>query len=118
MRGTPAAGGDPRRGEVVGPCMKAMKRTLTALLLSGGAAIALTPAAAHAADGNATAVKPLAKRVGQIVDHPGQAVQDTKTAVGVTAQAAGTASKATDASLTGAGTALSAGLPKAPKVGG
>ncbi|WP_371677234.1 hypothetical protein [Streptomyces sp. NBC_01276] len=97
--------------------MKAMKRTLTALLLSGGAAIALTPAA-HAADGNATAVKPLAKRVGQIVDHPGQAVQDTKTAVGVTAQAAGTASKATDASLTGAGTALSSGLPKAPKVGG
>ncbi|MFD9570683.1 hypothetical protein ACFWBI_12615 [Streptomyces sp. NPDC059982] len=98
--------------------MTAMKRTLTALLLSGGAALALTPAVAHAADGDAQpAVAPIAKRVGDIVDHPGHAVQDTKTAVGVTAQAAGAASQAADTSLTGAGSALSAGLPSAPKAG-
>lgn len=42
-------------------------------------------------------------------------MQDTKTAVGVTASAAGSATKATDASLSGAGTALQ-GLPKTPAV--
>ncbi|MFE2328332.1 hypothetical protein ACFXD5_31245 [Streptomyces sp. NPDC059385] len=94
--------------------MNAMKRTLAALVLSGGAALALTPVAAHA-DGMAQGV-PLTERVGDIVDHPAQAVQDTKTAVGVTTQAAGSATKATDTSLAGAGGALSAGLPSAPKV--
>lgn len=96
--------------------MTAMKRTLAALMLSGGAALVLTPAVAHAAGGDGPSVAPIAKRVGDIAGHPGQALQDTKTAVGVTAQAAGSASKATDASLTGAGGALSAGLPKAPRV--
>ncbi|MFD8979815.1 hypothetical protein [Streptomyces sp. NPDC059564] len=94
--------------------MTAMKRTLAALLLSGGAALVLTPAVAHAAGGDGPSVAPIAKRVGDIAGHPGQAVKDTKTAVGVTAQAAGSAS---GSSLTGAGTALGAGLPKAPKVG-
>ncbi|MEV7525095.1 hypothetical protein [Streptomyces sp. NPDC091371] len=95
-----------------------MKRTLAALVLSGGAALALTPIAAHA-DGMPQGMPqgvPLTERVGDIVDHPGQAVQDTKTAVAITTQAAGTATKATDSSLAGAGGALNAGLPKAPKV--
>ncbi|WP_329384159.1 hypothetical protein OG625_22750 [Streptomyces sp. NBC_01351] len=92
-----------------------MKRTLAALVLSGGAALALTPIAAHA-DGGMPQGVPLTERVGEIVDHPGQAVQDTKTAVGITTQAAGSATKATDSSLAGAGSALHAGLPKAPSV--
>ncbi|MFD4242337.1 hypothetical protein ACFWP3_12180 [Streptomyces sp. NPDC058525] len=91
-----------------------MKRTLSALVLSGGAALALTPVA-HA-DEPAKA-PPVADRVIDIVDHPGQTVQDTKTALGVTAAAAGSATKATDSSLSGAGSALSGGLPSAPKVG-
>ncbi|MCX5198523.1 hypothetical protein OOK31_32345 [Streptomyces sp. NBC_00249] len=97
-----------------------MKRTVSALVLTGGAALALTPAVASAADGaDGAAIQgpPIAQRVTDIVDHPGQAVEDTKTAVGVTAGAAQSASHATDASLGGAGTALSAGLPKTPSVG-
>ncbi|MBT2470242.1 hypothetical protein J7E97_20775 [Streptomyces sp. ISL-66] len=96
--------------------MNAIKRSLAALVLSGGAALALTPAVAHAADEPALQGPPITQRVGEIVDHPGGAVRDAKTAVEVTASAAGSASKATDASLAGAGTALSAGLPKTPKV--
>ncbi|MET9886202.1 hypothetical protein ABZZ20_24325 [Streptomyces sp. NPDC006430] len=92
--------------------MNAMKRSLAALVLSGGA-LALTPVAAHADGSSLQAAAPLAHRVGDIVDHPGHAVQDTKTAVGVTASAAGSAAKATDSSLGGAGTALG-GLPKPP----
>ncbi|MCX4692735.1 hypothetical protein [Streptomyces sp. NBC_01408] len=95
--------------------MNAMKRTLSALVLTGGAALALTPVAAHA-DEPAIQGPPITQRVTDIVDHPGQAVQDTKTAVGVTAAAAGSATKATESSLGGAGTALSSGLPDAPKV--
>ncbi|MFE5807518.1 hypothetical protein OG444_17015 [Streptomyces sp. NBC_01232] len=95
--------------------MNALKRTLTALVVSGGAALALTPVAAHA-DEPAAQAPPVAGRVVDIVDHPGQAVQDTKTAVGATASAAGSAAQATDSSLKGAGSALAAGLPKPPKV--
>lgn len=94
--------------------MNAMKRTLSALALSGGAALALTPVAAHADE---PAVGPITQRVGEIVDHPGQAVEDTKTAVGVTTAVAGSATKATESSLGGAGTALSGGLPTTPKIG-
>ncbi|MFB6561953.1 MULTISPECIES: hypothetical protein [unclassified Streptomyces] len=88
--------------------MNALKRTLAALVVSGGA-LALVPAAAHA-DEAPDQAPPVVGRVVDIVDHPTQAVQDTKTAVGATAQA-------TDSSLKGAGTALTAGLPNAPKVG-
>nr|WSX51343.1 hypothetical protein OG409_21815 [Streptomyces sp. NBC_00974] len=96
--------------------MNAIKRSLAALVLSGGAALAMTPAVAHAADEPAIQGPPITQRVGDIVDHPGGAIKDAKTAVEVTASAAGSASKATDASLGGAGTALSAGLPKPPQV--
>ncbi|MFF1415698.1 hypothetical protein ACFVX6_39010 [Streptomyces sp. NPDC058289] len=96
--------------------MNAIKRRLAALVLSGGAALALSPAVAHAADEPAIQGPPITQRVGEIVDHPGGAVKDAKTAVDITASAAGSASKATDASLGGAGNALSSGLPKAPKV--
>ncbi|MGW0395957.1 hypothetical protein ACWDYJ_34885 [Streptomyces sp. NPDC003042] len=97
--------------------MNAIKRTLAALVLSGGgAALALTPAVAHAEE-PAVQATPITERVGDIVDHPGQAVEDTKTAVAVTAAVAGSATKATDSSLAGAGSALDAGLPKTPKVG-
>ncbi|MFE9632424.1 hypothetical protein [Streptomyces sp. NPDC006463] len=85
-----------------------MKRTLSALVLTGGAALALTPVAAHA-DEPAVQGPPIAQRLGEIVDHPAQTVQDTKLAVGATTAAAGSATA-------GAGTALS-GLPKTPKVG-
>ncbi|MEU9303056.1 hypothetical protein [Streptomyces sp. NPDC048269] len=85
-----------------------MKRTLSALVLTGGAALALTPVAAHA-DEPAVQGPPITQRVGAIVDHPAQTVQDTKMAVGATTAAAGSATA-------GAGTALSA-LPKTPKVG-
>ncbi|MFG2993346.1 hypothetical protein ACGFZK_29295 [Streptomyces sp. NPDC048257] len=95
--------------------MNALKRTLAALVVSGGAALALTPVAAHA-DEPAVEGPPIVERVGGIVNHPGHTVQDTKTAVGVTAQAAGSATQATDSSLKGAGSALTAGLPKTPKV--
>ncbi|MBT2452469.1 hypothetical protein J7F03_36550 [Streptomyces sp. ISL-43] len=98
--------------------MNAIKRSLAALVLSGGAALALTPAVAHAAEEPAVQGPPITQRVGEIVDHPGGTIKDAKTAVEVTASAAGSASKATDATLTGAGTSLSAGLPKTPKVGG
>ncbi|CAM5250608.1 hypothetical protein [Streptomyces avidinii] len=94
--------------------MNALKRTLAALVVSGGA-LALAPVAAHA-DEPAVQGPPIVERVGGIVDHPGQAVQDTKTAVGVTASAAGSATRATDSSLKGTGTALTGGLPKTPKV--
>lgn len=98
--------------------MNAIKRSFAALVLSGGAALALCPAVAHAADEPAIQGPPITQRVGEIVDHPGGAVKDAKTAVEITASAAGSASKATDASLGGAGTALSSGLPKPPKVRG
>ncbi|MER7462854.1 hypothetical protein [Streptomyces sp. NPDC097981] len=94
--------------------MNAMKRSLAALVLSGGA-LALTPVAAHADGPSLGAAAPLAHRVGEIADHPAQTVQDTKTAVAVTASAAGSAAKAADSSLVGAGGALH-GLPKAPAV--
>ncbi|MFD9355651.1 hypothetical protein [Streptomyces sp. NPDC060031] len=94
--------------------MNAMKRSLAALVLSGGAALALTPGLAHAADGQPAQGQPIVERAAGIVDHPAHTVQEAKTAVAVTAAAAGSASKATDPSLGGA---LSAGLPKAPKVG-
>ncbi|MFD9337951.1 hypothetical protein ACFWBF_26650 [Streptomyces sp. NPDC060028] len=97
--------------------MNAMKRSLAALVLSGGAALALTPGLAHAADEQPAQGQPIVERAADIVDHPAQTVQDAKTAVAVTAAAAGSASKATDSSLAGAGSALSAGLPKTPKVG-
>ncbi|MFD3549828.1 hypothetical protein ACFWUW_30320 [Streptomyces sp. NPDC058655] len=97
--------------------MNAMKRTLSALVLTGGAALALTPVAAHAADEPAIQGPPITQRVTDIVDHPGQAIQDTKTAVEVTGSAAGSATGAMDSSLAGAGGALAAGLPKAPQVG-
>ncbi|WP_251049655.1 MULTISPECIES: hypothetical protein [unclassified Streptomyces] len=93
-----------------------MKRSLAALVLSGGVALALSPAIAHAGE-SANPGPPIAKRLGDIVDHPGHAVHDTKTAVGVTASAAGSAAKATDGSLSGTGSALTGGLPKTPKVG-
>ncbi|MFD7263793.1 hypothetical protein [Streptomyces sp. NPDC059874] len=96
--------------------MNAMKRTLSALVLTGGAALALTPVAAHA-DQSPIPGPPITQRVGEIVKHPEQAVEDTKTAVGVTAAVAGSAAKATDSSLAGAGSAMDAGLPKTPKVG-
>ncbi|MEU8777984.1 hypothetical protein [Streptomyces sp. NPDC048606] len=97
--------------------MNAMKRTLSALVLSGGAALALTPGAALAAEGPDIQGPPIVKRVTDVVDHPAQTVQDTKTALEVTAGAADSASKATNSSLAGAGTALSAGMPQAPKAG-
>lgn len=96
--------------------MNAMKRTLSALVLTGGAALALTPVAAHAADEPAIQGPPITQRVGEIVDNPAQTVRDTKTAVDVTTSAAGSATKATDTSLAGAGSALAAGLPKTPAV--
>lgn len=116
IRGMRGLTGDPGSGRVVGRGMNALKRTLSALVLTGGAALALTPVAAHA-DEPAIQGPPITQRVTDIVDHPGQAVQDTKTAVEVTGAAAGAATGAMDSSLTGAGGALSAGLPKAPKVG-
>ena len=50
---------------------------------------------AYAADEPAIQGPPITQRVGEIVDHPGGAVKDAKTAVEVTASAAGSASKAT-----------------------
>ncbi|MFJ8166773.1 hypothetical protein ACIRBY_38450 [Streptomyces sp. NPDC096136] len=99
--------------------MTAIKRTLSALVLTGGAALALTPVAAHAADGPSTETQgqPVVERVVDIAGHPGQAVQDTKTALAVTTAAAGSATKSTQGSLAGADTALSGGLPHAPSVG-
>ncbi|MEU7065295.1 hypothetical protein ACIGQE_00080 [Streptomyces sp. NPDC053429] len=96
--------------------MNPIKRSLATLILTGGAALALTPALAHA-DEPAVQGPPITERVGDIVDHPGHAVQDTKTAVGITASAAGSAAKAADGSVKSTGAALSGGLPKAPKVG-
>lgn len=109
-------GGDPGCGGVVGPGMTAIKRTLSALVLTGGAALALTPVAAHAADGPAAESQgqPVVERVVDIAGHPGQAVQDTKTALAVTTAAAGSATKSTQGSLAGADTALNGGLPHAP----
>ncbi|MFJ7209912.1 hypothetical protein ACIQWR_41150 [Streptomyces sp. NPDC098789] len=97
--------------------MNAMKRTLAALVLSGGAALALTPGLAQAADQTTPQGPPITARLGEIVDNPSGAVKDVKTAVGVAAGAAKTSAHATDSSLAGTGTALETGLPKAPKVG-
>ncbi|MER6313664.1 hypothetical protein ABT237_07825 [Streptomyces sp. NPDC001581] len=91
--------------------MNAMKRTLAALVVTGGAALALTPVTAHA-DEPAAQAPPVVGRVVDIVDHPTKTVQDAKTAVAVTTSAAGTATEATDASLT----APLHTLPKAPSV--
>lgn len=92
-----------------------MKRSLAALVLSGGAALALSPAIAHADEQPAIQGPAVAQRVGAIVDHPGHAVQDTKKAVGVTASAARSASKATEGPLARAGSALTGGLTKTQK---
>ncbi|MBW5482905.1 hypothetical protein GPJ59_13705 [Streptomyces bambusae] len=89
-----------------------MKRALTALVLSGGAALALAPAAQ--ADGFPQA-PPLTERLGTMADHPDQTVKEAKTALDVTTAATGTTATST---LGGAGGALGAGLPKAPSVGG
>ncbi|MFJ3724074.1 hypothetical protein ACIPYQ_16080 [Streptomyces sp. NPDC090045] len=78
--------------------MNAMKRTLAALVVTGGAALALTPVAAHADEAPAQ-TPPVVGRVVDIVDHPAQTVQDAKTAVAVTSSAAGTATGATNGSL-------------------
>ncbi|MEV7617482.1 hypothetical protein [Streptomyces sp. NPDC089799] len=103
----------------------AVKRTLAALVLSGGAAVSLIPGVAHAqapaaatADDSTTmsGVGPVVERVTGVVDNPSGAVKDTQTAVGVAAQATGSATKATQTSLSGAGGALQNGLPNAPKV--
>lgn len=94
--------------------MTSLKRTVSALLLTGGAALALTPAAAHA-DERPVEGPPITQRVGEIVDHPGHAVQDANMAVGVTTSAVGSAAKSTNSSLTGTGGVLQAGLPKPPK---
>ncbi|WP_051836311.1 hypothetical protein [Streptomyces sp. NRRL F-2580] len=91
--------------------MNAMKRTLAALVVTGGAALALTPVAAHA-DEPAAQAPPVVDRVVDIVDHPARTVQDAKTAVAVTSSAAGNAAGATDASLT----APLHTLPKTPAV--
>ncbi|MFD4135596.1 hypothetical protein [Streptomyces goshikiensis] len=97
--------------------MNPVKRGLAALVLSGGAALALTPVAAHAADGPAVQGPPITARVGDIVDHPGSALHDTKTAVGTASTAVGSAAQTTGSSLTGAAPTLSSGLPHAPKIG-
>ncbi|MBD3579136.1 hypothetical protein ICJ52_23265 [Streptomyces sp. KD18] len=91
-----------------------VKRGLAVLALSSGA-LGLAAGAAHADGTNLQGAAPLAKRVGDIVDHPGQAVQDTKTALEVTGAAAGSATKSTNASLAGAGSALQT-LPQGPAV--
>ncbi|MFF2192008.1 hypothetical protein [Streptomyces sp. NPDC058157] len=97
--------------------MTAIKRTLSALALTGGAALALTPAAAaHAADGPTLGNQPVVERVVDIAGHPGQAMKDTKTALDVTTAVAGSATKSTQGSLAGADTGLSGGLPQAPSV--
>ncbi|MFF5446822.1 hypothetical protein [Streptomyces sp. NPDC012888] len=95
--------------------MNVMKRTLAALVLSGGAAAVLVPAA-HADDAP-SGVTPVVDRVVGIADDPHQAVTDAKTAVGVATTAVGSSAKATDSSLSGAGDALDTGLPKTPSVG-
>ncbi|MFD9266847.1 hypothetical protein ACFWB1_36630 [Streptomyces goshikiensis] len=95
--------------------MNPIKRGLAALVLSGGAALALTPVAAHAAGEPAVEGPPITARVGDIVDHPGSAIHDTKTAVGTASTAVGSAAQATGSSLTGAGPVLRSGLPHAPK---
>ncbi|AXE26776.1 hypothetical protein C0216_28080 [Streptomyces globosus] len=122
----PGPGGDPRARQVVVRGMSAkntqnakhaknaVKRGLTALALSTGA-LGLAAGAAHADGTSLQAAAPLAKRVGDIVDHPGQAVQDTKTALAVTGAAADSATKSTSASLAGAGGALQT-LPQGPAV--
>ncbi|MFJ3926123.1 hypothetical protein [Streptomyces sp. NPDC090022] len=89
-----------------------MKRTLAALVLSGGAAAVLTPVAAHA-DGMPEA-PPLTKRLGTIAENPQQTVEETRTALGVAAATTGGATQSTLAGTTGA---LGGGLPHAPSVG-
>ncbi|MFD0380767.1 MULTISPECIES: hypothetical protein [Streptomyces] len=96
--------------------MTAIKRTLSTLALTGGAALALTPVAAHAADGPSLENQPVVERVVDIAGHPGQAMKDTKTALDVTTATAGSAAKSTQGSLAGADTALVGGLPHAPTV--
>ncbi|KOU32283.1 hypothetical protein ADK52_01925 [Streptomyces sp. WM6372] len=93
--------------------MNVMKRRLAALVLTSGAALALTPLAAHAdTTGPTIEGQPVTKRITDIANHPGQAVDDTKTALAVTTSAAGSA---TNGSLAGAGNSLD-GLPKTPSV--
>ncbi|WP_406183294.1 hypothetical protein [Streptomyces sp. NBC_01006] len=96
--------------------MNVMKRRLAALVLTSGAAFALSPLAAHAdTKGPTIEGQPVTKRITEIANHPGQAVDDTKTALAVTTSAAGSATHATDTSLAGAGNAFD-GLPKTPSV--
>ncbi|MFI6150609.1 hypothetical protein [Streptomyces sp. NPDC051109] len=96
--------------------MNVMKRRLASLVLTSGAALALTPLAAHAdTTGPTIEEQPVTKRITDIANHPGRAVDDTKTALAVTTSAAGSATRATNGSLAGAGNALD-GLPKAPSV--
>ncbi|MER5934891.1 hypothetical protein [Streptomyces sp. NPDC002054] len=92
--------------------MNLMKRTLAALALSGGAAVALVPAVAQVAHAGESPLKstPVTERLVEIVDNPSQTVTDAETAVGV-------AASATDSSLTSAGGALGSSLPKTPSVG-
>ncbi|MFD0270074.1 hypothetical protein ACFVGY_26455 [Streptomyces sp. NPDC127106] len=97
-----------------GTAGNALKRGLAALALSSGA-LGLAAGAAHADNATLQAAAPLAKRVGDIVDHPGQAVQDTKTALEVTGTVAGAAAQSTESSLAGAGGALQT-MPQAPSV--
>ncbi|MEV8532890.1 hypothetical protein [Streptomyces sp. NPDC051211] len=96
--------------------MNVMKRTLAALALSGGAAVALVPAVAHAEESPLKST-PITERIVEIADNPSQAVTDAETAVGVATSALGTSTEAAESSLTGAGGALDSGLPKAPSVG-
>lgn len=92
-----------------------MKRTLTALALSGGAAVALVPAVAQAAHAGESPLKstPVTERLVEIVDNPSQTVTDAETAVGVATSAVGTTAKATESSLAGA----EGNLPRTPSVG-
>ncbi|MGW4688716.1 hypothetical protein ACWEPM_28000 [Streptomyces sp. NPDC004244] len=92
----------------------AVRRGLAALALTSGA-LGLAAGAAHADNASLQAAAPLAKRVGGIVDHPGQAVEDTKTALAVTGAVAGSAARSTNTSLAGAGSALQT-MPQAPSV--
>ncbi len=124
-RHEPTQRGDPGVRQVVQQGMNAMKRSLAALVVLSGGALALTAGAAHA-DSNSTlqGAAPLAQRVGDVVGHPDHAVQDTKTALAVTGAVTGTAansaansanSSLAGSSLAGTGTALQGGLPHAPK---
>ncbi|RSS74704.1 hypothetical protein [Streptomyces sp. WAC06614] len=90
-----------------------MKRTLAALVLSGGAALALTPAVAQA-DGFPKG-EPLTERLGSMADHPGQTLKEAETGVGVVTSVTSTATRS---ALGSGGSALDGGLPNPPSLGG